>query len=301
MTYSELKTIGDYIRYATSRFNEAGLYYGHGTDNAWDEALSLILPSLHLPHNINPVVLNAHLTKVEQAKLAKLIERRIQERIPVPYLTHQAWFSGLNFYVDNRVLIPRSPLAELIENHFEPWHDPDRIEGILDLCTGSGCIAIACAKQFPNARVDASDISEDALAVAKINLLRHKVDNQVTLYHSSLFKTIPPYRYDIIISNPPYVSLPEMSTLPPEYSHEPDIGLLGGADGLDFIHNIIMHAGKYLKPDGILIVETGNSAHALSEKYREIPFTWLELAHDQDGVFMLTANELQSLSNTEVE
>src|SRR3990167_10403303 len=180
--YKELKTIRDFIRFALSCFNEAGLFYGHGTDNAWDEALALVLHTLHLPHTINPTVLDANLTKSEQNKLSQVIELRVKKRIPVPYLTHEAWFAGLSFYVDERVLIPRSPIAELIQNHFEPWIDPDNVHDILDLCTGSGCIAIACAKAFPEAHVDASDISADALAVAKVNLLRHGVEDQVELH-----------------------------------------------------------------------------------------------------------------------
>lgn len=289
---SELQTIRDYIRLATSRFNAAGLYYGHGTDNAWDEAIALVLHTLHLPHDISPVVLDARLLHDEQKKLIELIDTRVEKRIPVPYLTHEAWFSGLPYYVDDRVLIPRSPIAELIENHFQPWIDENKVQNILDLCTGSGCIAIACAKAFPNAEVDASDISSDALAVAKINVLRHAVEDQVNLLTSDLFNALPKKKYDIIVSNPPYVSTQEMFDLPNEYQHEPELALAAGTQGLDAAIKILKHAKEYLQPHGILIVEVGNSEHALAEQFPHIPFLWLEFERGGGGVFMLTAEQL---------
>ena len=292
--HTELKTIRDFIRYATSRFNETGLYYGHGTDNAWDEAISLVLHTLYLPHTINPTVLDAHLIQSEQKNLLNLIEQRVTQRMPVPYLTHEAWFSNLSIYVDERVLIPRSPIAELIESRFEPWVLADEVHHILDLCTGSGCIAIACAKAFPEAEVDASDISSDALAVAKINLLRHSVENQVHLYESDLFKAIPKKKYDIIVSNPPYVSTDEMTMLPPEYLHEPKLGLLGGSEGLDFAVRILREASEYLNPNGILVVEVGNSEAALIEHFADVPFVWPEFERGGGGVFILTAEQLKA-------
>lgn len=287
-----LLTLRDWLRWAMSRFHEAGLYYGHGTDNAWDEALALILHALHLPHDVQPAVLDARLTPKEQAAVLDLIERRTHERMPVPYLTHEAWFAGLSFYVDERVLIPRSPLGELIENHFEPWitFPP---ESILDLCTGSGCIAIACAKAFPEADVDASDISDDALAVAKINLTRHAMNDTVELVRSDLFRELAPKKYDLIISNPPYVDREDMTSLPPEYRHEPASALAAGVDGLDIVMQILQQAGQYLAPEGTLIVETGNSEIALSEKLPNVPFTWLEFTRGGGGVFLLGAKELQ--------
>lgn len=291
-TYTELQTIRDFMRFATSQFNEAGLFYGHGTDNAWDEAVALVLHTLHLPLDINPAVLDARLTLVERARLSQLIDKRVAKRIPVPYLTHEAWFSGLSFYVDERVLIPRSPIAELIENQFQPWIDPENVNNILDLCTGSGCIAIACAKAFPHAQVDASDVSTEALAVAKINVLRHGVEDQVKLHEADLFISLPQKKYDVIVSNPPYVSSDEMLALPTEYSHEPSLGLTAGKEGLDFAARILRDARNYLAPHGILIVEVGNSEYALAEKFPNIPFTWLEFQRGGGGVFMLTAEQL---------
>ena len=290
--YAELKTIRDYVRYATSKFNEVGLFFGHGTDNAWDEAIALVLRTLHLPHNINPTVLDANLTKEEQQTLAALIQRRFKERIPVPYLTHEAWFANLPFYVDERVLIPRSPIAELICNQFVPWIIPTEVDSILDLCTGSGCIAIACAKAFPAAHIDASDISDDALAVAQINVLRHSVEDQVALHKSDLFAALPSKKYDIIVTNPPYVSQEEMDALPSEYTHEPKLGLAAGVEGLDFVIQILRDAKKWLKPEGILVVEVGNSEEALMRRFPEMPFTWVEFEHCEGGVFLLTAEQI---------
>lgn len=291
--YPELKTIRDYIRFATSSFNEAGLYYGHGTDNAWDEAIALVLHTLHLPHDIHPTVLDANLTKKEQAKLDELISLRVTKRIPVPYLTHQAYFSGLSFYVDERVLIPRSPIAELIQNHFKPWISAKDVREILDLCTGSGCIAVACAKAFPQAQIDASDISPEALAIAKINVLRHAVEDQVALYQSDLFASLPKKKYDVIISNPPYVSIDEMTELPPEYLHEPKLGLTAGIKGLDFVIRILKEAHNYLHPHGVLVIEVGNAEAALINTFPDLPFTWLEFEHGESDVFLLTAEQLE--------
>lgn len=290
--YIDLKTIRDFIRIATTRFNAAELYYGHGTDNAWDEAIALVLHTLHLPHDINPIVLDARLTQEERATLGELIDLRVSKRIPVPYITHEAWFSGLSYYVDERVLIPRSPIAELIENQFQPWVNPEMVHHILDLCTGSGCIAIACAKAFPDAVIDASDVSTDALAVAKINVLKHSVEDQVNLVESDLFNALPKKKYDIIVSNPPYVSSEEIFNLPDEFLHEPKLGLAAGTQGLDFAIRILREAEEYLEPNGILIVEVGNSEYALADHFPAIPFTWLDFQRGGGGVFLLTAQQL---------
>jgi len=291
-TIDDLLTIRDFLRWSVSRFHEAGLCFGHGTESAWDDAVALILHTLFLPHDIGQQVLDARLTAAERKQLLALIERRINERIPVPYLTHEAWFAGLPFYVDERVLIPRSPLAELIENQFAPWIETHVVHHILDLCTGSGCIAIACAKIFPDSNVDACDISTDALAVAKINTVRHEVSDQVLLLQSDLFAELPPKKYDVILSNPPYVDAAEMAALPAEYLHEPVLGLAAGKDGLDTVLRILQNASAYLAPHGLLIVEVGNSEHALSERFPEVPFTWLDFSEGGGGVFLLTAEQL---------
>jgi ribosomal protein L3 glutamine methyltransferase len=290
---NELFTIRDYIRYAVSRFYEAQLFFGHGTDNAWDDALALTLHTLSLPHHIDPRILDARLLPKEREKLYQLINQRVEKRIPVPYLTHEALFAGLSFYVDERVLIPRSPIAELIENQFQPWIDVDRLETILDLCTGSGCIAIACAKHFPECIVHASDVSEDALAVAKINVLRHEMENQVHLHHADLFSGLPNIKYDLIVSNPPYVGALEMTTLPAEYQHEPHMALAAGKEGLDIVNRILKDAPRFLTDHGILIVEVGNTEEALIDQMPDVPFTWLEFERGGGGVFLMTAQQLK--------
>lgn len=287
-----LTTIRDFIRYAISQFNAAGLYYGHGTDNAWDEAVALVLHTLHLPPQVDQRILDAHLLPSEQQQLLSLIQTRVTKRIPLAYLTHEAWFAGLPFYVDERVLVPRSPFAELIEKSFQPWIDPDEVHDILDLCTGSGCIAIACAKAFPDATVDASDISKEALAVAKINVLRHQVSDQVHLYEADLFTKLPAKKYDLIISNPPYVSAEEMLALPPEYAHEPALGLAAGTTGLDIVLRILQQAPAYLHAHAMLMIEVGNSEIALNELYPHVPFTWISFENGGGGVFLLTAQQL---------
>lgn len=295
--YAELFTIRDFIRWATSQFNQAGLTFGHGTDSAWDEAVALILHTLHLPNDISTNILDARLTPTEKESLYQLIQRRIKEHLPVPYLTHEAWFAGMPFYVDERVLIPRSPIAELIENQFQPWIDPHIVENILDVCTGSGCIAIASAQAFPDATIDACDISKDALAVAKMNVLRHQVEEKVHLYHSDLFDSLPPKTYDIIISNPPYVDAEEMAALPKEFLHEPALGLAGGPEGLDIVLRILKNASRFLNPQGVLIAEVGNSELALAERFPEVPFMWLEFQRGGGGVFLLTAKQLLDCEN----
>jgi len=288
---SELYSINDMLRFAMSRFNEAEIFYGHGTDNAWDEALQLVLLSLFLPMDIDRSLLESRLTTTEKKLILTRIQQRINERIPVPYLTNKAWFCGLEFYVDERVLVPRSPIAELIEAQFKPMldHEPTHI---LDLCTGSACIAIACAYAFPDAEVDAIDISPDALQVAEINVEQHGLENQVTPIQNDLTKDFVETQYDFIVTNPPYVDKEDMDTLPSEYLHEPELGLSAGYDGLDLVRRILANAPRYLKEGGFLVCEVGNSMVHLQEQYPKIPFTWLEFERGGHGVFLLTKDQL---------
>jgi ribosomal protein L3 glutamine methyltransferase len=291
-----LRTLRDLIRWGASQMNAAGLHFGHGTDNAIDEAAALVLHALHLPPDLSAEYLQAQLTPPEQQAALRLLQRRIAERKPAAYLTQHAWFMGLPFYVDERVLIPRSPLAELIERHIAPWlPDSRQVGDILDLGTGSGCIGIACAYAFPDARVDLADISAEALEVARRNVADHGLEDQVEVIQSDLFSALKGRHYDLIISNPPYVGLAELDTLPTEYHHEPRLGLVAGAEGLDMVEQILRQAADYLKRDGLLIVEVGNAQYALCEALPDVPFTWLEFERGGQGVFLLNAAQLRQL------
>lgn len=293
----ELVTILDFLRYSLSKATKAHLYYGHGTDNAYDDMRSLILRSLSLPYDIDPHLLNARLISSEKTHLCQQLDKRINQRVPVPYLIKEAYFFDLPFYVDERVLIPRSPIAELISNQFSPWVDAEKVDRILDLCTGSACIAIACCYAFPDAQVDAVDISTDALAVATINCDQLEVGDQLALFESDCFSNVPMQKYDVIVSNPPYVGNEEMQTLPEEYRHEPALALETSNNGLAIVERILNKAHDYLNDDGILIVEVGNSEHALCDAYPTVPFTWLEMSHGGEGVFLLTKKQLQEFFN----
>lgn len=290
--HNTLRTILDLIRWGASYFNAEHLFFGHGTDNAIDEAAALVLHALHLPSNLPPIYLNSRITKAERIAVLELLYKRITTRLPAAYLMQRTWFAGLEMYVDERVLVPRSPLAELIENNFQPWLDAQNIHTVLDIGTGSGCIGIAIAAHLPNVEVDLIDIAEAALEVAKLNVAKTGVEDRVQVLQSDLFQNLIGKSYDLIIANPPYVAASELANLPAEYQHEPVLGLAGGEDGLDLVRPILKHAHEYLEPHGTLIVEVGNSAATLAANYPQIPFTWLNFERGGDGVFLLTAEQL---------
>lgn len=291
-TPEELKTIRDYIRWGVSRFNEAELYYGHGMSSALDEVVYLCLFALNLPHNFSESYFDAALTSDEKKAIYKLLSRRIEEKTPASYLTGEAWFAGLPFIVNESVLVPRSPVAELIVKQFAPWVEAEAVENILDLCCGSGCIGIASAYAFDWAYVDMVDISPEAIEVAAENIQRHELDERVSVIESDLFENVPQRHYDIIISNPPYVDAEDMASLPDEYLHEPELGLAAGDDGLDLVIPMLQQAREYLTDQGILVVEVGNSQYALQEAYPHVPFCWLNFERGGSGVFLLTAQQM---------
>ena len=288
----QLHSIRDFVRWGMTQFQRTGLYYGHGTDNALDEALALILNCLKLdPEHVN-LVLDARLTRSERELVHGVLETRYQKRLPLPYITGEANFADLPFYVDKRVLIPRSPIAELIEAGFEPWVGDRYPHRILDLCTGSGCIGIACALYLDEAEVTITDISADALVVAERNIERHAVEARVRALQSDLFGALQGERFDVIVSNPPYVDARDFSELPAEYRHEPRLALEAGDDGLDLVRIMLREAAAHLNANGILIVEVGNSWVALEATYPGVAFTWLEFERGGDGVFLLTREQL---------
>lgn len=289
----ELKTITDFIRWGASRFVEAKLTYGHGLSSPLDESAYLVLRTLHLPVDTPDIYWRSSLTSGEITKLKAVITRRIEEKIPAAYITKEGWFAGLQFYVDERVLVPRSPIAEMVENQFSPWVDPELVESVLDLCTGSGCIGIACAYAFPQAQVDLSDVSSDALEVANINISQHEANQRVTAIQSDIFKDLSGKSYDIIVSNPPYVDKEDMGDLSEEFHHEPELGLSSGNDGLDITRTILKQASQYLADNGILVLEVGNSQYALAEMFPQVPFQWIEFERGGDGVFLLTKEQLE--------
>lgn len=288
----QLHTVRDFIRWGLSEFARGGLFFGHGTDNAYDEALVLVFHALNLPLEMQNQVLDCRLVEDEKRQIMALFERRLEERLPAAYLTREAWFCGLSFYVDERVLVPRSPIAELIEQHFQPWLvgvEPGRI---LDLCTGSGCIGLACAYAFENAEVDLADISSDALDVATINIARHDLSHRVRACQSDVFDGLAEQSYDLIVSNPPYVDAEDLAEMPAEYHREPVLGLAAGGDGLDIARRILREAADYLNPGGLLVVEVGNSGVALDQAFPSVPFTWLEFERGGHGVFAMSREQL---------
>lgn len=289
----ELQTVRDWLRFTVSAFNEAKLSFGHGSSNAYDEAAYLILHTLHLPLDTLDPFLDARLIADEKKALLALLKQRVDERIPVAYLTHEAWLGDFSFYVDERVIVPRSFIAELIREQLAPWMaDTKIVTNVLDLCTGSGCLAILAAHAFPDAIVDAVDISPAALEVAQRNVADYGLQNRINLIKSDIFSNLAGKQYDVIISNPPYVDAPSMTALPPEYRHEPQLALGSGVDGLDATREILKHAADYLNPNGLLVVEIGHNRSTLETAYPNLPFTWPEVAAGNEFVFMLRREDL---------
>jgi ribosomal protein L3 glutamine methyltransferase len=294
MPVHELETVRDWLRYAVTRFGEAGLHFGHGTTNAYDEAAYLLLHALHLPLDRLEPFLDARLTQAERQHVADVFTRRIEERVPSAYITREAWLGEFRFHVDERVLIPRSFIAELLPGGLAPLvGDPRNVNAALDLCTGSGCLAILLAHAYPNADVDAADISSDALAVAQRNVSDYGLADRVNLIRSDLFSNISEEKsYDLIISNPPYVTTYAMEMLPPEYRHEPALGLAGGEDGMDAVRGILKDAPRFLNPRGLLVVEVGHNRQAAEAAFPRLPFLWLQTGSSNDSVFALRREEL---------
>jgi ribosomal protein L3 glutamine methyltransferase len=295
---NELETIRDFIRFGASEFSRAGLTFGHSYDNALDESTQLVLHALHMPHDLSPVYASARLTLDERGDVLALFRRRIDERVPACYITGEAWFAGLAFATDARALVPRSPIAELIEGGFSPWLDGVAVERALDMCTGSGCIGIAMAVHNPGWIVDCVDLSSDALALASENVGRFDVGDRVRLVESDLFEALRGERYDLIVSNPPYVTHDEYAAMPAEYAHEPQLGLTAGDDGLDIALRLLDEAADHLTDRGVLIVEVGESQHALEQLLPDVPFAWIEFKVGQMGIFCLERRDLVAHAKT---
>jgi ribosomal protein L3 glutamine methyltransferase len=288
-----MTTIRDFVRWGTSEFQRSQLEYGHGFSNGFDEARYLTLHALALPYDWSEHYFDSVLTLDEREKVIQMLQLRASSRKPAAYITQQSWFCGLPFYVDERVLVPRSPIAELIGNGFEPWIDSIGVNNILDLCTGSACIAVAAQYHFPDAKVSASDISADALKVASINLERHDLSDHISLYESDLFDAIPKQAFDVITCNPPYVDAEDMSALSDEFHHEPKLGLAAGQDGLQIVDRILTQVGNYLSDHGVIFVEVGNSQLAMEEKYNFLPMTWIDFEFGGSGVCCIQAQDLK--------
>ncbi|MBC2770222.1 50S ribosomal protein L3 N(5)-glutamine methyltransferase [Pusillimonas minor] len=292
--YQELHTVRDLLRYTVSQFNAAKLSFGHGSDNAWDEAVYLLLHVLHLPLDTLDPFLDARVLPEEREKFLNLVARRLDERVPAAYLTGEAWLQGHRFVVDPRVIIPRSPISELLAEQLSPWvTDPDAVDYVLDLCTGSGCLAVLAALAFPGAQVDAVDLSEHALEVADQNIELLGVDGRVTTHRSDLFDQLPDCQYNVIVCNPPYVNSHAMESLPPEYRHEPTQALAGGPDGMDLVRRIVRDAPRFMAPEGILVLEIGNEYENFINAFPELDPVWLSTENAEDQILMLTREQLQ--------
>ena len=289
----QLKTVGEALEYCAQTLEQSDVFFGHGTDNAWDEAAELVLSVADVSIDAEGDVMQLPLAQDVAARVQNLLQRRITEQLPLPYLTGRAWFAGLQFRCDQRAIIPRSPLGELILNEFQPWYSGGGPSRILDLCCGGGCIGLAAAYYFPEAEVDLLDIDPDALSLARENAAYLGLQDRVAIEQSDLFDALADQSYDVIISNPPYVDAADLASMPAEYHHEPERALGSGADGLDLTRRILRSAGAFLRNSGVLIVEVGNSSPALEAAYPEVPFTWVEFEHGGEGVFTLTAQELQ--------
>ena len=289
----ELVTVRDWLRWAVSRFNEAGLHFGHGTHNAWDEAVWIVLATLHLPRDTLEPFLDARLTSSERHALLERLQQRVVHRLPAAYLLNEAWLGEFRFHVDPRVIVPRSYFAELLEDGFAPWIEhPESVASALDLCTGSGCLAIVMAHAFPNAAVDAIDISPEALEVARRNIADYGLEDRVHAIESDLFAKAKGRRYDLIICNPPYVTAAAMEALPAEYRHEPALALAAGRDGLDVVRRILDQARKHLNPRGVIAIEVGHNQELVNEAFPDLPAVWLDTEHADGKVFVLTREDL---------
>ena len=289
---NELSTLIDFMRWGASQFVQAELSYSHGMSSPLDEAVYLVLRSLKLPVDTPDVYWQSKLTENEKHTLFSVLLQRIEQKIPAAYIMNEGWFAGLQFYIDERVLVPRSPIAELVEAQFTPWVNPDEVESVLDLCTGSACIGIACAYAFPMADVDVADISIEALEVAQLNIEKHDAQQRVKIFESDLFSALNGKQYDIIVSNPPYVDGEDIASMSAEFQHEPELGLSSGEDGLECTRKILQQAASHLNDEGILVLEVGNSQYALAEEYPELPFQWVDFERGGDGVFVLTKAQL---------
>ncbi len=290
-----LITVRDWLRFAVSRFNEAGLFFGHGTSDVFDEAAYLVLHTLHLPLDRLEPFLDASLTHAEADALRHIIERRVKERVPAAYLTHEAWLGDFRFYVDERAIVPRSFIAELLREQLSPWiDDPDAVSSAADLCTGSGCLAVLMAHAFPYAEIDAVDISKEALAVAKKNVEAYALQDRVRLVQSDLMSKLKGRKYDLIISNPPYVNAQSMAQLPDEYRHEPTLALASGEDGLEHVRRILADAPQHLNPGGLLIAEIGHNREALEAAFPQLPFVWLDTSGGDEYVFLLRREDIKA-------